>query len=194
MKHVKQIILASGSSRRKEMLERIGLKFKVVESKYKEDINLKLEPHDLVKKLSLEKAKAVFKDHENSIIIAADTIVVCDGQVLGKPKGKKDAKQMLEFLSGKVHSIITGFTIIDEALNIIITKSQVSKIYMRKITSAEIDSYIKTKEPYDKAGGYAIQGKAKKFIEKIDGDLLNAIGLPLKSLMIELKKLGVKVI
>ena len=188
---MKSIILASASPRRKELLEKIGLKFKVVESNYREYFDPKLTPHTLAKKLSWEKAKAVYKKNKNSIIIAADTLVVCNGKILGKPKDKKDAKQMLKFLSGKVHLIITGFTIIDE-LDKIITKSEETKIYMRKITSAEINSYIKTNEPYDKAGGYAIQGKAEKFIEKIDGDLFNAIGLPLNDLIEELKKVFVK--
>ncbi len=189
---MKQIILASGSPRRKELLEKAGIRFKVIESNFKEYVDLKLRPRELAKKLSLEKAKIVFENHKNSIIIAADTFVVCDGKILGKPKNKRDAKEMLLLLSGKSHLIITGFTIMSSDLKRPITKSEETKVYMRKISPSEINSYIKTKEPYDKAGGYAIQGKAKKFIIKIDGDLLNAIGLPLNSLMFELKKLGVK--
>ncbi len=192
MNPVKQIILASESPRRKEILEKTGLKFKVVKSNFKEYIDPKLTPHELVRKLSLEKAKAVFNNYKNSIIIAADTIVICENKIFGKPKDKRDAREMLKFLSNKNHLIITGFTIMSSDLKKPITKSQVSKVYMRKISKAEIDYYIKTKEPFDKAGAYAIQGKAKKFIEKIDGDILNAIGLPLNSLMKELKKLGVK--
>lgn len=190
---MKQIILASESPRRKEILEKAGIKFKIVKSDFKEYADPKLKPHDLVKKLSLEKAKAVFQKNppaggKKLIIIAADTIVVCSGKILGKPKNKEDAKKMLEFLSGKVHSIITGFTIIGGSN--VITKSQETKVRIRKIGNEEINAYIRTKEPFDKAGGYAIQGIAKKFIEKIDGDLSNAIGLPLNSLLKELKKLG----
>ncbi len=192
MNPVKQIILASESPRRKEILEKTGLKFKVVKSDFEEYVDTKLTPHELVKKLSLEKAKAVFENHKDSIIIAADTIVVCDGKILGKPRDKKNARAMLKFLSGKSHLIITGFTIISSDLKKSITKSQETKVWMRKISKTEIDSYVKTKEPYDKAGAYAIQGIAKKFIEKVEGDMLNAIGLPLNSLMFELKKLGVK--
>lgn len=195
--YMKSIILASKSPRRKELLEKIGLKFKAVKSNYKEIIDSKLNPHELSEKLSLEKAKAVYWKNppargKNSIIIAADTLVVCDGKILGKPKGQKDAKKMLSFLSNKAHLVITGFTIINGNLKKIITKSIETKVFMRKISVSEIDTYIKTKEPFDKAGAYAIQGKAKKFIKTIDGDLLNAIGLPLNSLMKELKKLGVK--
>ncbi|OGH18150.1 MAG: septum formation protein Maf [Candidatus Levybacteria bacterium RIFCSPHIGHO2_02_FULL_37_10] len=191
---MKNIILASKSPRRKELLGKIGLKFKVIESEYREIIDSRLNPHELVEKLSLEKAKIVHKNHKNSIIIAADTIVVCDGRVLGKPKDKKDAKQMLGFLSGKVHLIITGLTIIDGELNKIITRSEETKVYMRKISPKEIDSYLKTKEPYDKAGAYAIQEIGSIFIEKIEGDYLNAVGLPIYSLVKELKNLGVEVL
>lgn len=192
MKPVKQIILASESPRRKEILEKTGLKFKVVKSNFKEYVDPKLTPHELVKKLSLEKAKAVFENHKDSIIIAADTLVICKGIILGKPKNRKDAKRMLQFLSHKSHLIITGFAIISSNLKRPITRSEVSKVYMRKISKADIDSYVKTQEPFDKAGAYAIQGKAKKFIKKIDGDMFSAIGLPLNSLMKELKKLRIK--
>lgn len=188
---MRSIILASASPRRKELLEKIGLKFKVVESKYKEYLDPKLEPHTLVKKLSLEKAKSVFENHKDSIIIAADTIVACNGKILGKPKDKKDAKRMLEFLSNTTHLIITGLTIIDANPSKIITKSIETKIYMRKMSAKEIDFYIKTKEPLDKAGAYAIQGIGSIFIKKITGDYLNAVGLPIYTLMEELRKLGI---
>lgn len=191
---MKNIILASKSPRRKELLRKIGLKFKVVESNYEEIIDFSLTPHELVEKFSLEKAKAVFKNYEDSIIIAADTIVVCDGKIFGKPKNKEHATFMLNFLSNKTHFVITAFTIIGGNSKKIITKSEKTKIKMKKISRFDLDSYVNTKEPMDKAGAYAIQGEAKKFIEKIDGDLLNAIGLPLDSLTTELKKLGVKVL
>lgn len=187
---MKKIVLASASPRRKEILEKIGLKFTVVKSDFEEYVNPKLKPHELVKKLSLEKARVVFEKHKDSIIISADTIVVCKEKILGKPKNKEDARRMLKFLSGKVHLVITGFTIIDG--NNVITKSKATKVQMKKISNEEINSYIQTREPFDKAGAYAIQGIAKKFIEKIEGDLFNAIGLPINSLVKELKKLGVK--
>lgn len=190
---MRKIILASASPRRKRLLEKAGIKFKVVESKLDEYFYSKLKPHDLAKKLSLEKAKAVCERNQpvggkQSVIIAADTLVVCGGKILGKPKDKADAKKMLEFLNEKVHSIITGFTIIDGSK--VVTKSEETKVYMRKISENEINSYLETKEPFDKAGAYAIQGKARKFIEKIEGDFDNAVGLPVQSLVRELKKLG----
>ncbi len=189
---MRTIILASKSPRRKELLKKIGLKFKVVESNYREDIDLKLNPRELVKKFSLEKAKIVFKKYKKSIIIAADTIVLCNGKILGKPKDKKDAERMLRFLSSKTHLIITGFTIIDGQK--IITKFIETKVYMREIKKYEIDFYLKTNEPYDKAGAYAIQEKGSVFIEKVEGDFLNAVGLPIYALTQELKNLGVEVL
>lgn len=185
---MKSIILASKSPRRKELLRKIGLKFKIIESEYEEIVDPKLTPHELVEKFSLEKAKAVFKNDKDSIIIAADTIVACDGKILGKPKDRADAKRMLEFLSGKTHLIITAFTIISG--NNVITKSEKTKVNMRKISEREIDSYLETKEPYDKAGAYAIQEEGSKFIQGIDGDFDNAVGLPILTLVQELKKMG----
>jgi len=182
---MQQIILASLSPRRKELLEKTGIKFKVVGSKIKEYLDTKLEPNKLAEKLSLEKAKAVQNKYKDTIIISADTIVSCEGKIFGKPTDKKDAEKMLKYLSGKTHYIITGFTIIKGEK--IITKSEKTKITMRKITEEEIDSYLKTKEPFDKAGAYAIQGKAKKFIEKVEGDLSNAIGLPIDKILNDLK-------
>jgi septum formation protein len=185
---MKQIILASASPRRKELLKKAGIKFKAIKSEIDERIYHNANPYELVKKLSLEKAKNVFMKNKKSIIIAADTIVVFDNKILGKPKDENDAKKMLSILSGNEHSIITGFTIINE--NKIITKSQETKVYMRKITDNEIDSYIKTKEPSGKAGAYAIQGIAKKFVTKIKGDLSNAIGLPIDTLLKNLKAIS----
>lgn len=194
MKTMKPIILASESPRRKELLEKIGLKFKVIKSNFKEYADPKLSPHQLVKKLSLEKAKAVFKNHKDSLIIAADTFVVCGGRVLGKPKDKKDARRMLSSLSNKSHLVITGFTIIDCSLNKIITKSIETKVRMKKLNDKEINDYIATKEPFGKAGAYAIQEKGSMFIQKIEGDFFNAVGLPIHTIAWELKKLGVKVL
>ena len=191
---MKEIILASASPRRKQILKKSGLKFKVAKSNFEEHIDPKLTPQELVKMLSFEKAKAVFAKNKDSIIIAADTIVVCRGKILGKPKTNKDAKDMLSFLSNKSHVIITGFTIISSDLKKPIIKSEKTKVWMKKMALQDINDYVKTKEPFDKAGGYAIQGIAKKFIKRIEGDLSNAIGLPIDSLLHELKNLGAEVI
>lgn len=188
---MKQIILASASPRRKELLKKIGLKFTVDVSRYKESSTLKLSPKKLAEFLSLQKAKEVAKRHKNAIIIAADTLVVLGNEILGKPHTKKVAKKMLMKLNGKSHLVITGFTIIDCDTNKTITKSVETKVYFRQLTLKEIDNYVKTKEPLDKAGGYGIQEKAASFVEKIDGDFFNVVGLPLNALTYELKKFGV---
>ena len=110
---MKEVILASASPRRKELLEKIGLRFKVEPSNYVEDILSGLEPHELAQKISLEKAKVVASKHKNAIVIAADTFIVFGGQILGKPHTEKEARQMLGAISGQSHSVITGFSIID---------------------------------------------------------------------------------
>lgn len=191
---MKQIILASESPRRRELLEKIGLKFLVVKSRYQERIDPNLTPHELAKKLSLGKAKLVAKKYKNAIIIAADTFVVLDGKIIGKPNDEKNARKTLRLLNNRMHLIITGFTIIDSASKKTVSKSEETKIYMRKIADHEIDSYIKTKEPLDKAGSYAIQEKGSVFIEKIEGDYFNAVGLPIYALVKQLKKFGVSVL
>ena len=187
-----EIILASKSPRRKELLKKLGIKFKIDPSEYKEDMNLKLKPQGLAKRLSCEKAKAVAKKYKNAIIIAADTFIVFKGKLLGKPHTETEAKKMLKKLSGKSHSVITGFTIIDTRKKKIISKSVETKVYFKKLTQSEIDNYVKSKEPLDKAGAYAIQGLGAFLVEKIEGDYFNVIGLPLKTLAESLRNFNVK--
>lgn len=191
---MKKIILASQSPRRKQLLEQIGLKFEVDPSNYEEDMTLKMDPARLAEQLSLGKAKDVAKRHKNSIIISADTIVAVDNEVFGKPKTPEKAKYMLQKLSGRAHSVITGFTIIDTETNKQISKSVETKVYFKKLSEEEMDAYIATGEPLDKGGGYAIQGLASLFVEKIEGDYFNIVGLPILALTEELKNFGVKIL
>jgi len=191
---MKTIILASASPRRKELLENIGLRFKVEPSNYEEDIHSRLEPHELAQKLSFKKAEAVASKHKNAIVIAADTFIVFGGRILGKPHTEKEAREMLEAISGESHSVITGFSIIDTGKNKRLSKSVETKIYIRKLTSAEIDAYVKSKEPLDKAGAYAIQGLGAVFVERIEGDYFNVIGLPLSTLTEALKEFGINIL
>jgi septum formation protein len=192
--NMKTIILASASPRRKELLKKTGLKFKVEPSNYEENINAELEPHELAKSLSLEKAKLVAKNHRNALVIAADTFIVFEGKILGKPPTETEAKKMLETISGRQHSVITGFTIIDTETNKALSKSVETKVYIRKLTSSEIDAYVKSKEPLDKAGAYAIQGLGAVIVERIEGDYFNVIGLPLSALTEALKKFGINIL
>lgn len=189
---MKKIILASSSPRRKELLKKAGLKFKIVPSSFNEEIKQNLTPVKLVKSLSLQKAKNVAKKEKNAIIIAADTIVLFNNQIIGKPKNKTHARQILQKLSGKAHLVITAFTIINSVDNKTVTRAVKTTVYMKKMTDKEIDDYINTKEPLDKAGGYGIQGLGGKFIAKIKGDYFNVVGLPLPALIKSLKEFGVK--
>ncbi|OGK29194.1 septum formation protein Maf [Candidatus Roizmanbacteria bacterium RIFCSPHIGHO2_02_FULL_40_9] len=185
------IILASASPRRKKLLEQIGLTFKVVKSNIKEALDVHIEPHTLAEKLSLQKAKDVAKKEKESLIIAADTLIVFEDEILGKPKNAIDARKILKMLSGNIHIVITGFTILDSSTGILITKSVETKVFMKEMTDEEIHRYIATGEPLDKAGAYGIQGKGAIFVEKIEGDYSNVVGLPLFELTKELKKFNV---
>jgi len=186
--------LASQSPRRKQLLEQIGLKFEIDPSNYEEDMSLKMEPNKLAEFLSLGKAKDVARRHKDSIIISADTIVAIDGEVFGKPKTSERAKYMLQKLSGRGHSVITGFAIIDTETGKEISKSVETKVYFKNLSEKEIDAYIATGEPLDRGGGYAIQGLAALFVEKIEGDYFNIVGLPILALTTELKNFGINIL
>ncbi|MDP2931114.1 MAG: nucleoside triphosphate pyrophosphatase, partial [Chloroflexota bacterium] len=157
-------------------------------------VNLALSPHDLAKSLSLAKAKLVAKNHPDVLVIAADTFGVLEGKLLGKPHTPAEARQMLKTLSGKLHSVITGFSIIDTQTNRVVSKSVETKVYIKKLTPDEIDAYVRSGEPLDKAGAYAIQGLGAVIIDKIEGDYFNVIGLPLSALAECLKEFGVQVL
>ena len=188
---MKRIVLASASPRRKELLEQIGLRFEVEPSDYEEDIVPGSEPHEMARKLSLGKARAAARKHRNAIIIAADTFVVFGDRILGKPRTDAEAREMLRALNGQAHSVITGFTILDTETGKVLSRSVETRVHMRKLTLKEIDSYVRTKEPLGKAGGYAIQGLGAVLIERIEGDYSNVVGLPLSALAESLREFGV---
>ena len=190
---MKKIILASSSPRRKELLEKIGLKFEVEPGDCEEIVYTDLETHEMVRKLSREKAEAVARKHRSSVVIAADTVVLIDDKILGKPKSPTEAKKMLRALSGKSHVVITGFTIIDASERRILSKAVETKVYIRELNPEEIDAYVESGEPLDKAGAYGIQGLGAVIVEKIEGDYYNVVGLPLSSLAESLKEFGVDV-
>lgn len=191
---MKQIILASKSPRRREILKNVGLIFRVDAGDYEEDLSLKLKPHQLAKFLSHEKAKAIAVRYKDALIIAADTFILYKSRILGKPHTKAESKRMLNILNDKTHSVITGFTVLDTATKKKISKSVETKVTFKKLTANEIDSYVETGEPLDKAGAYAIQGLGALLVKKIDGDYLNVIGLPLSTLADCLKKFGVELL
>jgi septum formation protein len=191
---MKRIILASASPRRKELLEKIGLKFEVEPSDYAEDMRSELSPDELARSISLEKAKVVASKHNNAIVIAADTFIVSRGKILGKPNTRDEARKMLMTLKGKSHSVITGFTILDTDKNKVLTKSVETIIHIKNLTSEEVDAYVKSKEPLDKAGAYAIQGLGSVIVERIEGDYFNVMGLPLSVLAEGLKEFGIHIL
>ncbi|MFH1382334.1 MAG: Maf family protein [Chloroflexota bacterium] len=191
---MKKIVLASASPRRKELLEQIGLKFDVEPSNETEVLDSGLEPHELARKISLTKAEAVARKHKNAIIIAADTFGVLDGQILGKPHTENEAREMLQMLSGKSHSVITGFSLIDTGTGKKLSRAVETRVYIKKLTPPEIDAYVRSKEPLEKAGAYAIQGLGAVIVERIEGDYFNVMGLPINALTEALKEFGISVL
>lgn len=190
---MRKIVLASKSPRRRELLRQIGLDFVVDVSEIDEDKISHASPLGLAKNLSKVKAEKIAKKHKDAIIIAADTLIVLNNEIIGKPKDKEDAKKMLQKLSGKTHFVITGFTIHDSRSKKEITKALTSKVKFKKMTEKEINDYVETEEPLDKAGGYGIQDKGAVFIEKVEGDFFNVVGLPVFTLSEILKKFGINI-
>jgi len=191
---MKKIVLASASPGRKGLLEQIGLKFEVDPSNYQEDMTLDMEPNKLAEHLSLGKAEEVAKRHKDAIIIAADTFCVLGKEILGKPGTKENAKAMLQKLSGKTHLVITGFTIMDTGTGKSVSKSVESKVFFANASEKDIDDYVAIGEPLTKAGAYAMQHRGGIFIEKIEGDYFNIVGLPMLPLVTELKNFGINVL
>ena len=174
----KKIILASASPRRKEIMQNLGLKFDVITSSAEEKISGNLPPHMIVQELAMIKGTDVAAKTEDSLVISADTIVWQNGKMLGKPRDGQNAKEMLEMLSGNVHEVYTGVCVTDSGSGKSVSDYEITKVYFRKLSDNEIGRYVATGEPLDKAGAYGIQGKACLFVEKIEGDYLNVVGLP----------------
>ncbi|SRR5690554_620908 len=187
---VYMIILASKSSRRAKLLEDAGIEFTVVPSEINEEVDSKLKPQELVSLISLQKALDVQKRRPNDTIIGADTVVIFENEIFGKPKDEEDAFRMLKMLSGETHQVITGVTILKKDVKkVIISEALVT---MKKYSDLEIREYIQTKEPMDKAGSYGIQGEGGKLIDHFKGDFFTIVGLPLKDVLEVLKSLDNK--
>lgn len=191
----KKIVLASASPRRKKLLSQIGLNFIVESSNIDEQFDKESSDFDsLVKDLAYKKAKNVARNYTDGIIIGADTIVAIEGSILGKPNSEYEAKMMLKKLSGKWHSVFTGVAVIDLDSKVILTDFVESKVKFKKLSRSEIDNYVKTGEPFDKAGAYGIQGKGALLVEKINGCYYNIVGLPVSKLGKMLSKIGVELL
>lgn len=186
-----KLILASSSPRRAEILTNAGLSFSVLSSAVDETPLPKEAPEDLVLRLANAKADLVVARAVGpGIIIAADTTVVCEGKTLNKPESPEQAREMLQLLSGRRHSVLTGAALIRLPDNQRRQFTESTLVQFRPITEAELSAYLATKEPYDKAGAYAIQGLAGRFIPRIEGCYFNVVGLPLSRLLSELQSLG----
>ena len=186
------MILASKSPRRKEILEQLGFQLKI-ESKDIEEISEKIGIINQIKDISCKKVLAVAEDNQEDYVVGADTLVEINGLALGKPKNKKDAKRMLKLLSGKSHRVITAYTLINLKKNINITNSVESIVYFKDISDEEIEWYINSGEPMDKAGAYGIQGLGAIFVDKIDGDFFSIMGFPINHFIKTLNNLGLTI-
>ena len=188
-----KLILASGSPRRAELLEKMGLTFQVEPSNTDEILEPGLTPQQEVVHLSLGKAKAVAANHpEEAVVLSADTVVELDGKILGKPHSKEEAAEMLRALSGRSHRVLTGVTVMGPKGTE--THCEETSVVFREMSQAEIDWYVATGEPMDKAGAYGIQGYAAIFIEKLDGDYYNVMGLPVCQVGLMLRRAGIPVL
>jgi septum formation protein len=185
-----QFILASASPRRQELLRSVGLKYKTIPAHVNEDYQEGESPREHVRRLARDKAHVIAKKYPQAWVLGADTIVVIDDMILGKPKNKPQAQKMLERLSGREHKVFTGFTLTHVASKVSKTRVIQSAVQFKKITPEEMEWYVACDEPYDKAGGYAVQGKGAYFIKSIRGSYTNVIGLPLCEVLEELKSLG----
>lgn len=182
-----KLILASGSPRRKELMHYITDDFIICTSNADETIPEGTAPHDASAYLALQKAQAVAVDYRDALVIGCDTTVLLDGQILGKPTDADDAKCMLQTLSGRTHEVVTGVALIFEGHTH--TFSEITRVTFYPLTKQEIENYLATGEPFDKAGSYGIQGKGALFVQGIEGDYYNVVGLPIAALSRELKKM-----
>ena len=197
-----RVILASASPRRRELLAQIGIDFEIVVSNVEEKVSV-TEPSRVVEELSAQKALATWEmvapeadgdsgETEGVLVIGADTIVACDGQILGKPKDGQDAKEMLTLLQGRAHEVYTGVTLVrfDAGTKEVKRKSfhEVTKVFFYPMSEEEIEEYVATGDPLDKAGSYGIQGLCARYISGISGDYNNVVGLPVGRLYQEMKE------
>ena len=190
-----KIILASGSPRRKELMEMFHLpQLQIIPAKGKEQAHPELRPDELVMELSRCKAEEIAAQYagDDDVVIGADTVVVWNGAVLGKPKDAADAKRMLQALSGQVHTVFTGLTVIRGSRTL--QHAERTEVHFRPLSGDEIAAYADTGEPLDKAGAYGYQGIAGLFVDRISGDYFNVVGLPICRLGQMLAQLGVKLL
>ncbi|TCI53706.1 septum formation inhibitor Maf [Exiguobacterium sp. SH1S21] len=185
----KRVILASMSPRRTELLKQAGILHEVIPSNVIEGTDGREHPDEYVGRLAREKAMDVARDNRDAIVIGSDTVVVLDGTILEKPNDRDDARRMLKHLSGTTHEVLTGVSIIGpDRHDLFVTTTHVTFI---DIPESWLDGYLDSSEPYDKAGAYGIQGSGGLFVERLEGDYYNVVGLPLRPLVETLERHGV---
>jgi septum formation protein len=185
---MQNLILASSSPRRKELLENLRLTFTISSSEVDESFDPTLSPEDVVMDLAERKAQVIFKENPAAFVIGSDTIVVVDGQVLGKPTDEADARGMLKKLSGKKHEVYTGVSILSPTGTSRFFER--TEVWFWELTDVEINFYVQSGEPLDKAGAYGIQQLGSMLVKKINGDYFAVMGLPVARTYRELKRLG----
>lgn len=188
---MKEIILASNSPRRKKLLAENNIPFTVVASRAVERKEDEMRPEEMAMALAFEKAYEVAVRFQSRTVLGADTVVAVGNRILGKPKDLREAEEYLRLLSGNYHRVVTGFAILNLAIGWKRIDYEESFVYFRKIGEKELFRYVRSEEPYDKAGGYGIQGKASSFVEKYTGNYDNIVGLPVQKVFEYLRELEV---
>ena len=181
------LILASGSPRRKELMGLLPWAFEIKTEEVEEVISKSLSPEENVMALARQKAEAVSKEYPHQIVIGADTVVCLNGEIMGKPRDRQHAREMLAQLSGQTHQVYTGVAVLRAEDATLETFYIGTKVKMQVLSDEEIEAYLETKEPFDKAGAYGIQGYGARYIEKIEGDYYSVMGLPVHALYETLK-------
>lgn len=190
---MQRIILASGSARRKEILELLGLEFEVVESGYNEDLIKTDDPVELVEELAIQKALTVAKKYPDVLVIGGDTTVYVEGELVGKPIDKKDAERIIRLLSGTTHLVITGVAVVNSLTGDSVVGHEEGWVRFRELTNEEIKKYVNSEVWRGFAGGYAIQGAAAPFVSEQSGSLSAIIGMPIVLITDLLEQMGVGV-
>ncbi len=188
------LLLASTSPRRRFLLREAGVPFDAVApGGDAEDVAVAGKPEELVQRHALAKARSVAGDFAGRVILGADTVVVLDGAVLGKPSGEEEARAMLATLQGRTHDVYTGLALLDAASGRAETAAEKTAVTIRPLSAEEVDIYVATGEPLDKAGAYAVQGRGAFLVKRLDGDYFNVVGLPLYRLSVMLAAFGYRV-
>lgn len=188
-----KLILASKSPRRKEILEGFGFQVEI-DVEEVEEVSLKKEIADKITEIALKKVEAVAERRPDEYVVGADTVVVVDEEIIGKPKDEEDVCMILKKLSGRSHKVITAYALINKKKNLVHTDYEITDIRFTELTEEDIAWYISTGEPMDKAGAYGIQGKGAAFIERMEGDFFSTMGFPLGKFVRDLKKIGINLL